>query len=203
MSYPLTDYGLGSICSLNRACCIDFISSQVEVITTISLLNTVKVCLHDGNDTSLTCSQIIKSIEPFLHSSNIRLRIVSKVAMNRLCPYHTVTRNLQVDEFEFIRHEICAERSDALSVYDHLSTADLVALLMMYAHYPDNCRVMLEQDISEILTNLMDTGTEVEQILVAELASLMLSDTGNTPINSSSNPELPLSQDLGKLRCHS
>ena len=98
------------------------------------------------------------------------------MVINGMCPCHKAMEVLQKEELEFILHEIRATRSDA---YSYLSTADLVALLIGYACYPDNCRVMFEQDVSEILSDLIETGTEVEQTLVAELASMMLKDTRN------------------------
>lgn len=101
-----------------------------------------------------------------------------------LHPYLKDMPVLQRDELETILQKLNAGTADDEGDV-HVQAADLLTFLIARAHHVDDCRVMLEGNTSEVLSDIIETGTEVEQNLVAELASKMLDETSKT----SANPE--------------
>lgn len=146
-------------------------------------------------------SQLSGGVEPFLISPDIKLRVASKIVLNCLCPFHVAMQVLEKEELEFIFQKL-----KSLSAHDNdcIPIADLLALLIAYAYHSDNRRIMLEGNFSDILSDLIESGTEVEQSLVAKLSTMMLSDSSDAPVSSiASIPEIVndhnTSQDLGKF----
>lgn len=109
----------------------------------------------------------------------IKLRVTSKIVLKRLQP-DVNTLILDEDELEYILQELQALESDCV-----LTTADLLDFLLTNAHHPDSRKVLLKSSLSDVLSDMIDTGTEVEQALVAELISAMLSEDASIPITSS------------------
>lgn len=157
---------------------------QDKVTVIVSLLDIMKTCLQSGASSSIITLRFSQCVEPFLDSPNVKLRIASKMVLHCLRLHHgqIPVRYLQQDEFDFILQTLTtslpAQGSD-------FQIADLLAFLVASAHYPDNRSVMLKGNVSDVLSDLIDTGTELEQTLVAELASMMLSDTPDDPPGSS------------------
>ena len=101
---------------------------------------------------------------------------------------------LQKDELEIILQKLSA--GACILDDDDVPATDLLGFLIARAHHADDCRVMLEGNTPDVLSDVIETGTEVEQNLAAELVSEMFSETSSTSINS-----IPIPDDIsqGKL----
>ena len=107
------------------------------------------------------------------------------MVLNCLDSYHGAVQILQKDELDFIIQKISSEAQDqSADNEDYVSKTDLLALLIACAYHKDNREIMLERNISNFLSDWIESGTEVEQALVAELVSMVLSESNSAPSKS-------------------
>ena len=145
----------------------------------------MKTCSQSGVGCSLTNSKLSQSVEPFLISPSVEIRVTSKMVLNCLDSYHGAVQILQKDELDFIIQKVSLEaQSQSADNDDYVSKTDLLTLLIACAHHKDNREIMLERNISDFLSDLIENGTEVEQALVAELVSIVLSESSSAPASS-------------------
>ena len=145
----------------------------------------MKTCSQSSVGCSLTNSKLSQSVEPFLISPSIEIRVTSKMVLNYLDSYHGAVQILQKDELDFIIEKVSSEAQDQSAANeDYVSKTDLLAFLIACAHNKDNREIMLERNITNFLSDWIESGTEVEQALVAELISMVFSESNSAPSKS-------------------